>query len=123
MIEGITISLGGKDYIVPPLNLHGVKARETDIELISNTGDAAASPFGIERLSAICRIAHSALARNYPDMRQEQLEDMIDLGNAGDLIEAVLGVSGLTKHSGGEADGSPGEAQAAPATGTPPTAQ
>jgi len=112
MIEGVNITLGGRDYIVPALNFRALRACQPDLDLISHTDEGA---FGAERMAAICRIAHAAIRRNYADVTIDEIEDGIDLNNVADVITAVLGQSGLVKTDTGEPTS--GEAQS-PSTGT-----
>jgi len=115
MIEGITINLAGQDYVIPPLNLRGVKQCKADIARMTSVTKNS-DPLNAERFEAVCRIVHAAMIRNYPDVKLEELEDMLDLGNMNDTIEAVLAQSGL-KHHAEDAPPS-GEAQPSPSTGT-----
>ena len=91
MIEGATINMGGKDWIVPPLNLKGVKTLGPKLDAMN----AATSRY--ELLPIIAEIALAALQRNYPDLTADQVEDLIDMGNSQRVVEAVLGQSGLKK--------------------------
>ena len=61
-----------------------------------------------EQMQGVCEIVHAALSRNYDDLTIEQVEDIIDLRNAGAVIQAVMGQSGLTQSK----DAAPGEAPA-----------
>jgi len=116
MIEGVSISLGGRDFTVPALNFKGIRAREEDIDRISKPASDESEAFGADRMGAVCRIVHTALVRNYPDVTLEQVEDWVDLNNVTYVIDAVLGQSGLKKNAGEEGS-APGEAPS-PSTGT-----
>lgn len=91
MIDGVTLNLGGTDYVVPPLNF---KALRRLLPVIERFGKAGAS-FTPEQMDGVVEVVHAALTRNYPDFPREQLEDVIDLGNAATVLTAVLGASGF----------------------------
>ncbi|HET8552701.1 MAG TPA: hypothetical protein VFM97_09540 [Gammaproteobacteria bacterium] len=108
MIEGRTIELGGEERIIPPLNLKALRTLKPEIDRLS-TGNIAANGLGDEDIDAIVKIVHAAIARNYPDITAEQVEDWIDLGNSAEVIGAVMTQSGLTRQQGpaGERPGNP----------------
>lgn len=100
MLKGKELELGGKIYVVPPLNLAALERFQD--QLASYTG-------GIdpESVSFIVSVAHAALKRNYPDITVDELKELIDLGNIQEIFGAVMNVSMLVP----KGDGS-GEAQA-----------
>jgi len=116
MIEGVEINIAGRDYIVPALNFKSIRKLKAEIALISDVEAAKADGFGSDRMEAICKVAHAAFARNYPNLTLEELQDMVDLNNSGEIINAVMGISGLTRVKG-EGDSESGEAKS-PSTGT-----
>lgn len=95
MIEGVPLSLGGKIYIVAALSLGQIRKHETDLELINQFDKK--EPFGEKRLQAITRVVHAALSRNYPDVKLEQVDDLLDLNNMKHVVDSILGLSGLTR--------------------------
>lgn len=94
LIEGKAINLGGTEYIVPPLNLGQIRRLQKEIESI---GKLDAANLDDNAVDTMLKIIHTGLSRNYPEMKKEQLEDLVDLGNLRAVTEAVLGVSGLKK--------------------------
>jgi hypothetical protein len=91
LIDGTTVKMGGRDWVVPALSLGQIRRLATKIEglaTISNmlTGD---------QVSNVCEIVHAALSRNYPDLTLEQVEDMVDMGNMRQVIQTVMGQAGL----------------------------
>lgn len=100
-IKGIPLPLGGKTYIVPPLNLGALERLQE--RLTSFTG-------GIdqESVSTVLDAAHSALLRNYPDLTRDQVAEVVDVANMAEVMEAVMDVSGL-KRKAIEAGGAAGE--------------
>jgi hypothetical protein len=89
LIEGVTLRIGRRDYVVPPLNLKGVKRAQKLVPMLGNEGD----PVSID---AALEIVHLAVTRNYPEVTVEQLEEDIDLGNLMAIVQAVLSLAGFT---------------------------
>jgi hypothetical protein len=50
---------------------------------------------GETQIGVLTEIVAAALQRNYPDMTAETVENLLDLGNAGAVLNAVLTGSGL----------------------------
>lgn len=105
MIPGIKVPLGGEDYILPALSLRGVRDCEEDLDFIQQKVDDSGGAFSEERFAAICRVVHTALIRNYPKVKLDEMRDLVDLNSLPILIDAVLGLSGLEKVMGESAPG------------------
>lgn len=99
LIPGNIVNIGGKDYTVPPLSFKQLRRLLDKITLIGTIEGVPSD----EQMGAIVEVVHTALARNYPDLTPEQVEDMLDLGNSGKVVQSVMGASGLEP---GEATGS-----------------
>ncbi len=112
MIEGVTIQLGGEGRIIPPLNFRALRTLQPELTLLGKS-PLGQGGFSDEQMTALCQVIHAALARNYPDVTLDQLEDWIDLGNAPAVIAAVMAQSGLVR-AGGEKKTMP----TSPPTGT-----
>lgn len=97
MIKGKEIELGGKTWIVPPLNLNAVEHFQD--RLAGFTG-------GIDPQSVtlVAEVTHSALKRNYPDVTLEEVKDMLDLGNMIEVFQAVLQVAGFVARADGSGE-------------------
>ncbi len=114
MIPGVTIQMGGQDWLVPSLTLGQLRRLDAAIKALTS-GDSE------KVLSAVCTIVAAALSRNYPDMSEQRVEDLIDLENRDRVVAAVLGNSGLKP---GEAaavtglNGAPSMASSPPPVGT-----
>jgi hypothetical protein len=89
--EGTTINLAGADYIVPPLSLGQVKRLLPNIEKMQQGTDT------LDKFSSVVAIAHAALSRNYPDLKYEDVEELIDMGNFKAVLDAVMGASGFQR--------------------------
>jgi hypothetical protein len=88
--KGITLSLGGTDYVVPPLNLRTLQELQDRLVAFSGGVDAAS-------ISVVIDALHGALARNYPEITREACIDLLDLENMVDVMQAVMDVSGLRR--------------------------
>lgn len=101
LIDGVTITMGGAEYIVPPLTFRQLRALQKNIETLGKVESSISS----DQMESICTLVYTALSRNYPKFKKSDLEDLLDLGNVGKIIGAIMGVSGLEKS--GEAAGNP----------------
>lgn len=91
-IDGVTIRLGGNDYVVPPLSFKQVKKLLPRLQLLAKMDPISATP---EQRTLVVELVQSALSRNYPEVTMEEVEDMLDLGNMLGVLKAVTGISGL----------------------------
>jgi len=91
MIPGVTISLGGRDWIVPPLTLGQLRRLMPKVRQLTEI-DAS---MGEVQIGVLVEIIAAALQRNYPNATADTVEDLLDLGNAGTVLNAVLTGSGL----------------------------
>jgi hypothetical protein len=91
LIEGVVIRIAGKEWTVPPLTFRQLRRLQPQIELLATIG-AAATP---QQIAAVSEIVHAALSRNYPALSTDDVEEMLDLGNAARVISAILRGSGL----------------------------
>ena len=110
MIPGVAVAMGGQDWIVPPLTLGQLRRLMPKVRQLTEIGAA----MGEAQINVLIDIVTAALQRNYPETTPERVEDLLDLGNASAVLNAVLTGSGL-KPSGAAM----GEA---PALGTSPGA-
>lgn len=90
-VKGIVISLGGADYVVPPIALGALEQLQERLAKFS--GDVS----DMAQISTVIDAAHAALLRNYPDMTRAQVADLIDVGNMHAVFEALMDVSGLRR--------------------------
>jgi hypothetical protein len=113
MIPGVTIPLGGRDWIVPPLTLGQLRRLMPKVRQLTEI-DAS---MGEMQIGVLVEIIAAALQRNYPDATADMVEDLLDLGNAGAVLNAVLTGSGLRLREGrvGEAS-APGPGPGAKST-------
>jgi hypothetical protein len=91
MIPGITIEMGGRDWLVPPLTLGQLRRLMPKIRQLTDTG----ASMGEAQIEILVEIVATALQRNYPDATADMVEHLLDLGNASAVLNAVLTGSGL----------------------------
>ena len=89
--KGIALELGGDFYVIPPLPLGALEQLQAAGGTVQ--GDLS-NPIWV---TLMLDLIHTALRRNYPDMTRETVGDLIDLGNLGEVVEAVMDVSGVLR--------------------------
>lgn len=88
---GIPLTLGGVEYVVPPIALGALEQLQERIAKVESNSVNA------ESAATVIDAATAALRRNYPDITREQVADMIDVGNMVDVFMTVMDVSGLRR--------------------------
>ena len=91
-IPGKEVQLGGKLFVLAPLNAATAKQYREQIKAVF----VGAMP-DIELVSAL---AHASLQRNYPEITAEEVDEFIDFGNLFEVWENLLNVSGLVVQAG-----------------------
>src|SRR5437763_14814607 len=91
MIPGAAIAMGGQDWIVPPLTLGQLRRLMPKVRQLTEIGASMGEP----QIEVLVEIVAAALRRNYPEMTMQTVEELLDLGNAGAVLNAVLTGSGL----------------------------
>jgi hypothetical protein len=113
LIPGVEIELAGEKYMLPPLTAgqlrKGILAKMKENDELIEQGKY------YEALSVKNAIIAEALRRNYPHLKDEDVEDMLDLRNYDKAWEIILGGSGLRSQAIRE------EADKSPLTPVPPT--
>ncbi len=90
-IPGVIIAMGGQDWTIPPLTLGQLRRLMPKVRELTDVG----ANMGEEQIGTLVEIVTAAMLRNYPDITLEQVEELLDLGNARDVMTAVLTGSGL----------------------------
>ena len=91
MIPGVTIAMGGQDWLVPPLTLGQLRRLMPKVRQLTETG----ASMGEAQIGVLVEIVATALQRNYPEATADMVENLLDLGNASAVLNAVLTGSGL----------------------------
>jgi hypothetical protein len=92
VIPGIAVMMGGREWTVPPLTLGQLRQLMPKVRQLSEPG----AQMGETQIGVLIDIVAAALQRNYPEITTESVENLLDLGNAGPVLNAVLAGSGLT---------------------------
>ena len=90
-IPGLVVAMGGEDWIVPPLTLGQLRRLMPKVRQLTEIG----ASMGEAQIAVLIDIVSAALQRNYPEMTPEKVENLLDLGNASVVLNAVLTGSGL----------------------------
>lgn len=91
MIPGVAVAMGGQDWIVPPLTLGQLRRLMPKVRQLTEIG----ASMGEAQIAVLVDIVTAALQRNYPEMMPDKVENLLDLGNASAVLNAVLTGSGL----------------------------
>ena len=91
MLPGVTITMGGRDWLVPPLTLGQLRRLMPKVRQLTEIG----ASMGETQIGVLVEIVAAALQRNYPEATAEMVENLLDLGNASAVLNAVLTGSGL----------------------------
>jgi hypothetical protein len=91
VISGVMVAMGGQQWTVPPLTLGQLRRLMPKVRQLTEIG----AQMGETQIAVLVEIVAAALQRNYPDMTAETVENLLDLGNAGAVLNAVLTGSGL----------------------------
>jgi len=87
MLEGTVVKLGELDLVVPRVPLKAFRCHPEWFAKI----DSMSGIMQPDDVTAIVSVVYSAIERNYPDMTIEQVEDLLDIGNVGDMLKVVMG--------------------------------
>ena len=91
--KGVEIELGDKTYILPPLNCAALEQFGDKLETFNELPVVKKIGFTVD-------LTLASLHRNYPELKREEIAEVIDLGNMAEVIQVVMGVSGLVRSSG-----------------------
>ena len=91
MVPGVAVAMGGQDWIVPPLTLGQLRRLMPKVRQLTEIGVS----MGEAQINVLIDIVAAALQRNYPEMTPDKVENLLDLGNASAVLNAVLTGSGL----------------------------
>ncbi len=98
--EGVEIRIGERKCIVPALNMFRLKKLLPMIMELQKIQKGKI--LSEEDAEKTVTIIHSALSRNYPSLTEEQISEMVDMNNMNEIMQAIMGVSGLRKVVAGE---------------------
>ena len=97
--RGVAVFMGGKEYIVPSLSTRQFRDNYKTLTQ-SIDGDTEQAVLGsFERFIPLIGLA---LRRNYPEMNDDQLWDLIDLSTFKTIVGAIQAASGMKTVAPGE---------------------
>lgn len=118
LIPGIEIEICGRTWTVPPLTLGQIRRMWPELSTLK-TDRLMADP-GV--ITSVVKFVTAALQRNYPDLTEEQVEEMLDIANAPAVFMAVMTGSGLKRSVGlGEAMAAMGNGIGSMGSSPPPS--
>ena len=94
---GVELRLGPYKFFLPPMLMRAF--RQTLREGLLSTIDSIKlgpkeSPDSLDAgVAALVTILHRSLIRNYPAITEQQIEDVLDINNFGDIVGVVLNVN------------------------------
>lgn len=99
MIPGVEFDFGGgRVYTIPPLPLGALQRLQDKLGKLN-----ASSALEPASVATVIDAAHSAMRRNYPELTQDEVADLVDVGNMHEVIGCVLDVAGLKRKAQAEA--------------------
>jgi hypothetical protein len=99
MIPGVQVTMGGREWTVPPLTLGQLRWLMPKVRQLTDID----AQMGEGQILILIEVVMAAMQRNYPDMTANAVENLLDLGNAAEVLRAVLMGSGLRERKPGEA--------------------
>lgn len=88
-VPGIEYQFPGKKLIIPPLSLGDLE------QLLERINRVMAGNMDKDAIATVIDATHGALRRNYPDMDRQEVAGLLDLRNMRDVLNVVMGASGL----------------------------
>jgi hypothetical protein len=89
LILGILVAFGSLELTLPPLNFLQLQRLDPYFKTVASGQPSA------EWFTAITKIVHASISRNYPDLTEEDVGEMLDMSNFQRAFDAVLSVSGM----------------------------
>lgn len=87
LLEGVKINMGGRDFIVPPLNFAALRRLGPELAIAETVTSAPT----LQELEAVVKLVHAALVRNYPEITLAEVEELLDMGNTISVLRAITG--------------------------------
>lgn len=90
---GDWVTIGLEAYRIPPLGLLSIQDLGDDIKSLAGIKGVPTR----EQMQVVVRIVHTAMQRNYPEIRDTDVGEMLDMGNFSDILGSVLQIAGFKK--------------------------
>jgi hypothetical protein len=111
LIPGVEFDFGGgRVRTIPPLSLGALQRLQGALSNLST-----ANAMDPATLDTVVKAAHGALRRNYPQVTEEEVGELVDVGNMIDVISCVLDVAGLKRKAAQDAKNQTAQSTQAPA--------
>ena len=94
-LEGVEVKLGLELFVIPPLAFDALEKHGELIENLPPLTPGNLSKGGL--LGKITAICGDAIRRNYPNLTDDELKKLIDLGNLLPLVQAVMAVNQIKR--------------------------
>lgn len=92
LFEGVEVSMGGKRWVVPALNLKQLKTFGRVLQELAGQGTDL-----LPMADKVADVIHAAMTRNYPNLTRKELDRMLDFTNLLPALHAALGITGLPR--------------------------
>lgn len=96
LLDGVKVSMGGRDFVVPSLTLKSLKSLSSKLEILSSMGGIPTP----DQIDAMVSVIHCAMVRNYPELSTQDVEELLDLSNLQTTFLSVMAASGLQRKQG-----------------------
>ena len=98
--RGVAVYFDSREWIVPPLS---VRQFRDNLALLTEPVGEITPANMVERMNKFVPVIGMALRRNYPELSDEMLFDMLDLSTFVEVVRAVQAASGMRAVRPGEA--------------------
>lgn len=103
MDNSFTIEFGSRRVTFYPLNLKAIRELEPELRKLAGVGRSAALAGG-ESLATAIKVLTASAQRGNAAITSQDVEEVIDLGNISEVMEALMGNSGLRRADGASND-------------------
>lgn len=97
--RGVAVFFDGQEYIVPPLS---VRQFRDNLKLLTEPVGEVTGENAVERMTKFIPVIGLALRRNYPELTDDRLWDLLDLNTFIQALLAVHKASGMKERAPGE---------------------
>lgn len=94
MDKTFTVKFGSRSVTFYPLNLKAIRELEGELQKFAGLGRSTALA-GTESLDAAIKVLTASAKRGDPSITADDVEQVIDLGNITQVMDALLGNSGF----------------------------
>ena len=98
-VGGVWTVMGDRSYKIPPLNFRQLREFQPKIEAMRDIKGRLPSA---AELTTVAELVTAALSRNYPETKQSDVIEFLDVGNFRGVFDAIMGTSGVQRVGPGE---------------------